>query len=132
MKLPQLSLRDLFWLVLVVAIALGAYRWGSNIGFEAGKRELDRTKVTVRQHYVPFVTNDSDQLIRLVKSSAAPPDVWALDQASIDYHEASQSLVVSATGDVHKRVAGIVKSIAGVDREARKSGKSWRDVVPPP
>ena len=136
MKLLQLSLRDSFWLVLVVAVALGAYRWGAEVGFETGKRELDRSRMSVRTYPVSFVTNDDDsaELIGWIKSTINI-DRWSLDETagngpSVQYFEPNKSLVVAAYGDTHEEVGHFLKTISRLDRNANRQGKSWRDLMP--
>jgi hypothetical protein len=104
-KRLQFQLRTVFWLMLCLAIGLGAYRLGFDTGFREGsgrRRPAIYTKVYDVGHLVRMkrvggeVVPDCDILIEQIRKNVLP-DTWVEHggQASIRFFPANRALIVS-------------------------------------
>jgi hypothetical protein len=105
-----ISLRDLFWITLVVAAGFGAYRWG----FQAGRAYREPQQLLSQVHYLPFALNTQgvDRLRKLILTTIEP-DSWTDGQGegSIEYFATGKSLVVNNRQGVHHQVAKLINEL---------------------
>ena len=132
MKLPQLSLRELF--LLVVIAAMGCGWWVERRRAAALQSEMTKVKVMAnlatypRSHAVPFALGNPTSLIQMIQSAISPEE-WSDrgGNASMAYFPPTQSLVVSADGRLQVRVAEFLEKLERFDKKAKQYGQSWVD-----
>ena len=132
MKLPQLSLRDLF--LLVALVAMGCGWWAERRRATALEGKVSELKVLARQEIftqnlvVPFAVGNPATLTQMIQSAISPEE-W-IDRggvACMSYFPRSQSLSVYGDGRIQVRVAEFLHTLERFDKKAKEYGQSWVD-----
>jgi hypothetical protein len=132
MKLPQLSLRELFLLVVIAAMACGWWRERQRTApLESRVSELTllaQLEPVTQSHAVSFAVSNPATLTRMIQSAISPEE-WS-DRggtAKMAYFPQTRSLGVCGDSRLHVRVAEFLKKLERFDEKAKQYGESWMD-----
>lgn len=115
----RIFLRDLFWLMLVVAAGFGAYRWG----FQARREYIDPLGVTTIAHRLPFALDSQggDNLCQLI-TTTIQPDTWSEVNGAgkLAYLPTTNTLVVTNRRTVQGDIADLIGQLQRMEHPKSK------------
>jgi hypothetical protein len=115
----KFTLRTLCFLILVLALILGAYRWG----FRVGRDYRDPIVVTTQAHRLPFQLDSEgrDCLCKYISQTFEPQSWEDPDSALLFAAPGSDELIVRNHNRVHKQIAGLIKALTQIEEPRNKS-----------
>src|SRR5262245_23556061 len=113
----KFSLRDLCWLLLTIAIVLGAYRWG----FQSGRVYQDPIVISTHAHILPFKLNNAGGALRCKHiRQCVEPDTWEEPESVLDFVPDTNTLIVRNTNQVQNQIVAAIKELGRIEDRYNK------------
>jgi hypothetical protein len=114
----KFTLRTLCFLILVLALILGSYRWG----FRAGREYRDPVVVSTQAHRLPFQLDSEggDHLCKYI-SQTVEPQTWEDADSYLLYASDANQVIVRNHNRVHQQIAALIKEFARYEEPRNKS-----------